>query len=78
MTDDDDPGFSTAEILDMTGKTWDQWLRIVEAYAGDESSHAEVVAYLVDARGLKPACAELVAARFDHERDIAEREESPG
>ena len=70
MTDDDDPGFSTAEILDMTGKTWDQWLRIVDAYGGRERTHEQIVEYLVDGRGVQRDWAELIAVRYDRERSL--------
>jgi uncharacterized protein YndB with AHSA1/START domain len=68
----DDPGFSTAEIRDVTGKTWDEWSRIVDAAGGRELTHEAIVAYLVETRGVQSDWAELIAVRYDRERALDE------
>ena len=65
-----DPGFSTVEIRDATGKTWDEWSRIIDASGGRDLSHAQVLAYLVDDRGVQRDWAELIAVRYDKELSL--------
>ncbi len=62
--------FSTTEIRDATGKTSDEWSRIIDAASGREWTHAEVVAYLTAERGVRVGWAELVAARYAREREL--------
>jgi len=71
----DDPGFSTAEFRDATGKNWDEWSRIVDAHGGRERTHEEIVAYLVGSRGVQQDWAELIAVRYDRERAL---DDAPG
>lgn len=66
----DDPGFSTAEIRDATGKNWDEWSRIIDAYGGRERTHDDVIRYLVEERSVQQDWAELIAVRYDRERAL--------
>ncbi|MBI4298251.1 MAG: DUF4287 domain-containing protein [Chloroflexi bacterium] len=69
---------SDKAVLDKTGKTWDEWFVILDGAGATRMSHQEIVAHLRDEHGVAPWWQQMVTVRYEQERGLRERYETPG
>lgn len=73
---DDDPKLrgwrriSNDAVLAKTGKDWDEWFTILDAFGVDEKGHTATAAWLRAEHGVSPWWAQAVTVRYEHERGI--------
>ncbi len=59
------PEFSNDAVTEATGKGWDQWCDVIEAFPGHTEGHAAIAAYLVNTVGVDPWWAQSVTVGYE-------------
>ena len=60
--------FSEDSVRRRTGKSWSDWVRILDDWGASAKSQAERAAHLTEAHGISPWWAQAVAERYENER----------
>ena len=58
------------EITDATGKSWQEWFRILDEFGVEERGHSPTVEHLKAHYSLDHDWAELVARRYEDDRGL--------
>ena len=67
------PGMSDEAIQRGTGKTWDEWFAVLDAWGGTEQPHAEIARYLHDQHGVEGWWAQGVTVGYERARGMRVR-----
>ena len=62
------PGMSDAAIARGTGKTWDEWLGLLDAWGAAGRTHPEIARHLADEHGLSGWWAQSVTVGYERAR----------
>lgn len=71
------PGISDDAIRRGTGKGWDEWFAVLDAWGGPEQSHSEIARYLQDGHGVEGWWAQGVTVGYERARGIRTRYQHP-
>jgi hypothetical protein len=71
------PGMSDEAILRGTGKTWDEWLAILDAWGADRRSHPEIARHLSQELGVGGWWAQSVTVGYERARGMRGVNERP-
>jgi hypothetical protein len=56
---------SDAAVQAKTGKTWDEWFKILDKAGGKKMNHKEIVAYLSEKYGVGPWWRQMVTVTYE-------------
>ena len=70
------PAVSEETVLAKTGKTWAEWLAILDQAGATQMNHKEIVAYLVEHYQLKNWWQQTVAVTYEQARGLRDRHEN--
>ncbi len=70
-------GVGDDAVKKATGKTWAQWLRILDASGARSMSHQEIVAFLVKEHGLAPWWRQMVTVGYEQASGLRQKHEKP-
>lgn len=62
--------FSDEAVRAKTGKGWDEWLAILDAWGMKEQGHRLTAKHLQEAYGVGPWWAQAVTIRYEYERGL--------
>ncbi len=71
------PGMSDEAIQRGTGKTWDEWFALLDAWGGTDQTHTEIARYVHDEYGVEGWWAQGVAVGYERARGIRVRHQQP-
>ncbi len=71
------PGMSDGAILRGTGKFWDEWFVILDAWGGIDRTHTEIARYLCDAHSVDGWWAQGVSVGYERARGMRARHQQP-
>ncbi len=72
-TDTSERPTSDEAILDATGKTWDEWLAVLDRAGAAARPHREIVALLGGKHGMTPWWRQMVAVGYERARGLREK-----
>jgi hypothetical protein len=52
------------QLCRYTGRTWDEWCAIIDAWQGEKTSFVAIATYLVECYGLRRLCAQAIAVNY--------------
>jgi len=58
------------QVLETTGKGWDEWFVILDAVGVEEKGHHHAVEYLMNHHSLNEEWGEKVARRYEEDRGL--------
>lgn len=61
---------SDANVKDKTGKGWQQWLRILDAWGARERTHREMARHLIDVHGVPGWWAQTITVGYERARGL--------
>jgi uncharacterized protein YndB with AHSA1/START domain len=68
-------GIGDAAVTEKTGRSWDEWLAIVDAAGGRTMSHKEIVAVVGGHEGVSGWWCQMVAVGYEQERGLRKKHE---
>jgi hypothetical protein len=69
---------SADAVVRRTGKTWDEWFAILDAWGAAERSHREIARHLREANGVSGWWAQSVTVAYEKARGLRVKHERPG
>ena len=72
----DEPGMSDAKIREGSGKTWDEWLRILDELGAADRTHRDIARYVRDELGVNGWWAQTVTVGYERARGMRARNET--
>jgi hypothetical protein len=60
-----EPGMSDEKVRAATGKGWDEWCDLIEAWPGHDDGHAAVAEHLHEVHGVPPWWTQMVTVGFE-------------
>lgn len=72
----EEPGMTDASIRTGSGKTWDEWFRILDDWGGTERTHRDIARWLRDERGVPGWWAQTVTVGYERARGMRARHET--
>jgi len=72
-----DDRVSDAAIRKSTGKTWDEWFPILDAWGAREKTHTEIARYVSQEHGVPGWWAQSVTVAYEHARGMRLKYERP-
>jgi hypothetical protein len=72
-----EPGVSDAAVQRSTGKVWDEWLAILDAWDGTAKTHTEIARYIHEAYGVDGWWAQNVTVGYERARGMRALHERP-
>jgi len=72
----EDPGMTDASIRTGSGKTWDEWFRILDDWGGAERSHRDIARWLHDEQGVPGWWSQTVTVGYERARGMRARHET--
>lgn len=69
-------GISSAAVKAKTGKTWDQWLDILDKAGAKKMTHQEIVALLGDKHGVGDWWQQMVTVGYEQARGLREKHQT--
>jgi hypothetical protein len=72
-----EPGMGDDAIARGTGRTWDEWFGLLDAWGANERTHAEIARHVVDAYGVDGWWAQGVAVGYERARGLRARHQRP-
>jgi uncharacterized protein YndB with AHSA1/START domain len=63
---------SDAAVQAKTGKTWDEWFKILDKAGGKKMNHKEIVAYLSEKYNVGPWWLQMVTVTYEQARGLRE------
>jgi len=63
-------GISSEAVQAKTGKTWDEWFKILDREGAQQWSHKEIAAYLYDKCGCPSWWSQMVTVGYEQERGL--------
>lgn len=73
-----EPTMSEAAIAKGTGRSWDDWFRLLDAWGATARPHAETARYLRERHGVDGWWAQSVTVGYEWARGLRARHETPG
>lgn len=83
MTNSENPaieklsGVSSQAVLKATGKTWDEWLTILDAAGAQKMQHPDIARLLSDEHGVPDWWCQMVTVGYEQARGMREVHEKP-
>jgi hypothetical protein len=71
-----DPGMSDASIVRGTGRTWDEWLRILDDWDATTKSHTEIARYVQTGLGVPGWWSQSVTVGYERARGMRSMHET--
>jgi hypothetical protein len=71
-----DPGINEESIRRKTGRGWDDWLKVLDAWGAAERPHREIARHLVDAHGVPGWWAQWVTVGYERARGLRARHQT--
>lgn len=72
-----DPGVSAAAVLRSTGKSWDEWFALLDAWDGTTRSHPEIARHVHEIYGIEGWWAQSVTVGYERARGMRALHERP-
>jgi hypothetical protein len=72
-----EPGMSEASIRKGTGKGWDEWFRVLDAWDGTEHTHTEIARYVNAELGVDGWWAQSVTVGYERARGMRAMNQRP-
>lgn len=72
-----EPGMSEASIRKGTGKGWDDWFRILDAWGGTEHDHTEIARYVNQELGVGSWWSQSVTVGYERARGMRAMNQRP-
>jgi hypothetical protein len=72
-----EPGFSDAAIRKATGKSWDEWFALLDAWGGASHAHPEIARHVAEAHGVDGWWAQSVTVGYERARGMRALHERP-
>lgn len=72
-----EPGLSDAAIRKATGKGWDEWFALLDAWGGTKHSHPDIARHVADAHGVDGWWAQSVTVGYERARGVRALHERP-
>lgn len=72
-----DPGVSDAAVQRATGKIWDEWFVLLDAWGGTSRSHSEIARHVHEVYGIDGWWAQSVAVGYERARGMRALHERP-
>lgn len=72
-----EPPFSEAAVRKATGKRWDDWFRILDAWGGTEHTHTEIARYVNEELGVDGWWAQSVTVGYERARGMRAPHQRP-
>ena len=71
------PGVSEAALVRATGKTWNEWFGLIDAWDGTAKAHVEIARHLHEAHGVDDWWAQGVTVGYERARGMLAWNEKP-
>jgi uncharacterized protein YndB with AHSA1/START domain len=65
-----DPGLADDTLVEKTGKGWNEWVALLDAWDARERPHSEIAAYLVEEHGVAGWWAQTVTVGYERARGL--------
>jgi hypothetical protein len=65
-----EPGMSEESIQKATGKTWDEWFVLLDAWDAASKDHTEVARYVADELGVRDWWAQMLTVGYERARGL--------
>lgn len=65
-----EPIVSEDALVGATGRSWEQWFAILDAWGGTERPHGEIARHLADAEGVEPWWTQTITVGYERARGI--------
>ena len=72
----EEPGMGDASVLQGSGKTWDEWFRILDDWGAAERSHRDIARWLHDEQGVPGWWSQTVTVGYERARGMRARHET--
>ena len=72
----EEPGMTDASVRKGSGKTWDEWFRILDDWGGRERSHRDIARYVREDLGVNGWWAQTVTVGYERARGMRARNET--
>jgi hypothetical protein len=72
-----DPGVSDAAVQRATGRSWDAWFTLLDAWQGTSHTHAEIARHLYETYGIDGWWAQSVTVGYERARGMRALHERP-
>ena len=72
-----EPGVSDAAVQRATGKSWDEWFALLDAWQGTTHSHTEIARHVHEAYGIDGWWAQSVTVGYERARGMRALHERP-
>lgn len=72
-----EPGFSDAAVQRATGKSWDEWFALLDAWDGTTRSHPEIARHVHETYGIDEWWAQSVTVAYERARGMRALHERP-
>jgi hypothetical protein len=72
-----EPGVSDAAVQRATGKSWDEWLALLDAWQGTTHTHAEIARHVYETYGIDGWWAQNVTVGYERARGMRALHERP-
>ena len=73
----DEPGLSEEAVRKGTGRGWDDWFRILDAWGGTAHTHTEIARYVNGEHGVDGWWSQSVTVGYERARGMRARNERP-
>ena len=70
-------GIGSEAVRAKTGRTWSEWLAILDKAGARKMSHAQIAAHLYDRRGVPGWWSQMVAVGYEQARGLRARHQRP-
>ena len=71
------PGVSDAAVQRATGKTWDEWYALLDAWDGATHNHTEIARHVAESYGIAGWWAQNVTVGYERARGMRARHQRP-
>lgn len=68
-----DPDTSNESVKEATGRDWDEWAELIDAWGGDVSSHPAIVAFVHEEHGVPGWWAQQVTVGYERIRGLRQK-----
>jgi len=69
------PRMSDSAVQAKTGKTWDEWFKVLDAAGAKRMTHSEIVAWLDSKHGVGSWWQQMVTVTYEQARGVREKHE---
>lgn len=70
MSEKATPSVSDAKVVESTGKSLQDWYRVLDDWGAKEKTHKEIAAYLYDEHGVTGWYAQSITVEYERERGL--------